>query len=176
MRRQILVLAIACSFMCACKKSDTPGSTAAPTTNPNDAVQQKLNEVAGNGASNCGRLQTQGSAEMSAASKCAMDAIQQNRPFYVAYDMPGMTVGVAGNSDGKLFTVQSQTGGVGLATAPCPAELRVAPSGRVTCYAPGTFPMGAGMGSHGGMSMPSASGPNPHQGSPPSPNPHQKQD
>lgn len=175
MRKKLLVVLIACSLLGACKKSDNSATTSASSTNPNDPVQQKLNEIAGGGASNCGRLQTQGSAEMSAASKCAMDAAQQKHPFYVAYDMPGMTVGVVGNSDGKLFTVQSQTGGVGLASTPCPAELRVAPSGRVTCYAPGTFPMGAGMGSHGGMSMPPANGPKPHQGSQTPRNPHQKQ-
>ncbi len=175
MPRKLLVVLIACSLLFACKKSGNSAATSASSTNPNDPVQQKLNEIAGSGASNCGRLQTQGTAEMSAASKCAMDAAQQKHPFYVAYDMPGMTVGVVGNSDGKLFTVQSQTGGVGLASTPCPAELRVAPSGRVTCYAPGTFPMGAGMGSHGGMSAQPATGSNPHQGSQAPQNPHQKQ-
>lgn len=112
---------------------------------------------------------------MEAASKCAMQAAQQKRSFYVAYDMPGMTVAVAGNADGKLYTVQSQAGGAGLVADTCPAELRVAPSGRVTCYAPGTFPMGAGAGSHNSMTMPPAMGGNPHQasGSPGQPNPYQ---
>ena len=175
MLKNLLILLIACSFLCGCKKSGTPASSSVLPVNPNDPVQGKLAEIAGSGATNCGRLQTQGSAEMSSASKCAMDAAQQKHPFYVAYDMPGMSVAVAGNSEGKLFTVQSQTGGVGVVSTPCPAELRVAPSGRITCYAPGTFPMGAGVGSHG-MSRPPATGTNPHQGSPPQTNPHPKPD
>jgi hypothetical protein len=173
MRKSIFILLIACCALWGCKKSGN--SPSAASTGPSDAIHQKFTEIAGGDATNCGRLQTQESNAVSAASKCAMDAAQQKHPFYVAYDMPGMTIGVAGNSDGKLFTVQSQTGGVGLATTACPADLRVAPSGRVTCYAPGTFPMGAGVGSHGGMSMPSATGPNPHQGSQAPANPHQKQ-
>lgn len=181
MHKSLFVFVIACCFLVGCKKSGTSSTTSASSpspassANPNDAVQKKLAEIAGGDAANCGRFQTQASDEVSAAGKCAMDAAQQKRPFYIAYDMPGMTVAVAGNSEGKLFTVQSQTGGVGVASTPCPAELRVAPSGRVTCYAPGTFPMGAGMGSHGGMSMPRAPGSNPRQGSPPPTNPHQKQ-
>lgn len=172
MRKTLFLLLSASCFLCGCKKSGTSASTSAASTGPNDAVHQKLIEIAGSDATNCGRLQTQGSTEMSAASKCATDAAEQKHAFYVAYDMPGMTVAVVGNSEGKLFTLQSQTGGVGLVSAPCPAELRVAPSGRVTCYAPGTFPMGAGMGSHSGM--PPATGPNPHQGSQPPSNPHQQ--
>ena len=184
MRKAIFLLLIGCTLLCGCKKSAdssaaaTASASPAASSTPNDAVQQKLTEVAGSGATNCGRLQQQGTPEMTAASKCAMDAAQQKHPFYVGYDMPGMTVGVAGNSEGKLFTIQSQTGGAGLTSSPCPAELRVAPSGRVTCYAPGTFPMGAGMGSHTGMSsMPPAMGANPHKGAAPpaQPNPHQKQ-
>ena len=35
-------------------------------------------------------------------------------PFYVEYQLPGMNVAIAGNSQGKLFAVQSQTGGAGL--------------------------------------------------------------
>lgn len=178
MHRTPVIFLVACCFLIGCKKSGTSSSASASSpansATPDDSVQKKLTEIAGSDATNCGRFQTQGSNELSAASKCAMDAAQQKHPFYVAYDLPGMTVAVAGTSEGKLFTVQSQTGGVGLASAPCPAELRVAPSGRVTCYAPGTFPMGAGTGSHGGMSMPPATGPNPHQGSQPPANPHQK--
>ncbi len=132
----------------------------------------KLAEIAGGDAANCGHLKTQGTNEMDAASKCAMQSAQQKRPFYVAYDMPGMTVAVAGNSDGKLFTLQSQAGGAGLVSGACPAELRIAPSGRVTCYAPGTFPMGAGAGSHNSMTMSPAMGANPHKPSGQA-NPHQ---
>lgn len=80
-----------------------------------------------------------------------MDAAKAKNPFYVEYQLPGMNVAVAGDAQGKLYSVQSQAGGGGLRSGDCPAELRVAPSGRVTCYAPGTFPMGAGAGSHSNM-------------------------
>ena len=178
MHRTFVVVLVSCCFLIGCKKSGTAPSTSASlpasSANPNDAVGKKLTEIAGRDATNCGRFQTQDSNEMLESSKCAMDAAQQKHPFYVAYDLPGMTVAVAGNSEGKLFSLQSQTGGVGLTSSPCPAELRIAPSGRVTCYAPGTFPMSGGMGSHSGMSMPPATGPNPHKGAQPPADPHQK--
>ena len=53
----------------------------------------------------------------------------------MAYDMPGMAVGVAGNAEGKLFTARSEGGAV--STGDCPSELRLASSGRVTCFTPG---------------------------------------
>ncbi len=76
-----------------------------------------------------------------------MQASQNKHPFYVAYDMPGMAVGVAGNAEGKLFTVQSQGTGPSakLTSGDCPSQLRVASSGRITCFAPGDMgSMGAG--------------------------------
>jgi hypothetical protein len=52
-----------------------------------------------------------------------------------------MSTGVAGNSEGKLFALQLQGSGTGaqLQSGPCPAELRVAHSGRLTCFIPGTM-------------------------------------
>ena len=181
MNRTLLVALIAACMLSGCKSS-TPSSSAssAPAANPSDPVEMKLAELAGGGASNCGHLKSQAAGELDAASKCAMQSARQKHPFFVAYDLPGMTVAVAGNSEGKLFSVQTQTGEAGLTSGVCPDQLRVAPSGRVTCYAPGTFPMGAGAGSHSNMTMPPAMGANPHQGAggPPSgqPNPHQPQD
>jgi len=181
MHKTLFVTLLGVCVLSACK-SAAPGSgassaSASPasssSTNVNDAVEKKLVEMAGSGATNCGRLSSQATSDMDAASKCATQAAQQKHAFYVGYDMPGMTVGVVGNAEGKLFSVQSQTGGAGLTSEPCPAELRVAPSGRVTCYAPGTFPMGAGSGSHTNMSMPSAMGANPHAGPATGQNPHQ---
>jgi hypothetical protein len=61
--------------------------------------------------------------------------------------MPGMAIGVAGNAEGKLFTVQSQGTGASatLTSGDCPSQLRVASSGRVICFAPGDMgSMGAG--------------------------------
>jgi len=97
-----------------------------------------------------------------------MQASQGKHRFYVAYDMPGMAVGVAGNAEGKLFTVQSQGTGLSavLTSGACPSQLRVAASGRVTCFAPGDMgSMGSG---HTAVTMPAPGMSNPHS---PAPNP-----
>jgi len=162
-------------FLCAaaaCNKP-APGGAASGAMSGSrspDPVQQKLMDYAGGGATNCGRLDVHATADQSkAASDCAMQASQAKRAFYVAYDMPGMSVGVAGNGDGKLFTVQSQGSAstADVTSGSCPSPLRVASSGRVTCFAPGD--MTSMSGSHGAGSMP-AGVPNPHTS--PAANPH----
>jgi hypothetical protein len=170
-RRTVVVLVIAAASL-GCSKSSTPSASSA---NPDDPVEKELQEIAGRGATNCGHFKSQALDQMETAGNCGMQAAQQKRPFYVAYEMPGMIVAVAGNAEGKLFSVQAQPSAPGgLASVPCPAELRIAPSGRLTCYAPGTFPMGGGADSHSGMTMPPSMGGNPHQrsGTPAHPNPH----
>jgi hypothetical protein len=156
-----LLIALCCVTSCT-KSSGPAGPTASVTPKPADAVQQKLTEYSGAGASNCGRLDVHAAPEqLKAASDCALQANQSKQPFYVAYDMPGMTVGVAGSADGKLFTVQTQGEGTApsLTTGPCPSPLRIASSGRVTCYAPGDMgSMGAG---HSAGAVPPGM-PNPH--------------
>jgi hypothetical protein len=143
-------LALASVLICltACNKASGPGaiSGGVPSSSKSDAVEQKLQEYSGASATDCGRLSVGASADQSkTASECAVQASQGKHPFYVAYDMPGMSVGVAGNADGKLFTVQSQNGA--MTAGDCPAQLRVASSGRVTCFAPGDMgSMGAGHG------------------------------
>jgi hypothetical protein len=145
-----LILAISC--LTACSKPSAPPSPASTkvtsTPNPHDAVQQKLQGYSGASATDCGRLNVQATAEQSkTTADCAMQASQAKHPFYVAYDMPGMSIGVAGNADGKLFTVESQGSGASAALTggDCPSQLRVASSGRVTCFAPGDMgSMGAG--------------------------------
>jgi len=127
-----------------------------------DAVQQKLQEYSGAAATDCGRLDIHATADQSkTAGDCAMQASQGKHPFYVTYDMPGMAVGVAGNAEGKLFTVQSQGAGPSAAvtSGDCPTQLRLASSGRVTCFAPGD--MGSMSGSHAGGAM-TPGMPNPH--------------
>jgi hypothetical protein len=128
-----------------------------------------LQEYSGAGATDCGRLDVQAKADKSkTAADCAMQASQGKHPFYVAYDMPGMAVGVAGNSEGKLFTVQSQGTGpsAAVSTGNCPSQLRVASSGRVTCFAPGD--MGSmGPGHTAGAIVPGM--PNPHAAGNPKP-------
>jgi len=146
----------------SCTKSSGPAESLPSTA---DAVQQKLQDFSGSGATDCGRLSVQATAEQSkTASDCALQASQSKHAFYVAYDMPGMTVGVAGNAKGELFTVQSQGTGSSpeVTSGDCPAQLRVASSGRVTCFAPGD--MGSMSGSHAAGAMPPGIQ-NPHGGS-----------
>jgi hypothetical protein len=172
MQKLILLLLVA-GCVTGCSKG--PGAAASPSSPSassvpaaseakSDAVQQKLTEFAGTGATDCGRLSSQADDQLKTASTCAMQAAQAKHPFYVGYDMPGMTVGVAGNAEGSLFTVQAQ-GSANLTSGACPSQLRVAPSGRVTCFAPGDMgSMGAGV--HNGMSAP-GNMMNPHAGSGP---------
>jgi hypothetical protein len=168
----LLVILVVAFYFLAAKKSATPvalSSAASPSKSP-DAVEQKLQEYSGTPTTNCGRLDAKASQiELKAASICAQLANQKKERFFVAYDMPGMAVGVAGNADGKLFTVQSQGSGssAALASGDCPSQLRIASSGRVTCLAPGDMgSMGAGHSAGTippGMANPHASGTaNPH--------------
>jgi hypothetical protein len=106
----------------------------------NDALSQKLREFAGGSATDCGRLGLGTAADRSkTVSDCAMQANHNKQPFYVAYDMPGLSVGIAGNAEGKNLSVQSHGEGSSatLSSEGCPADLRIAGSGRVTCFAPG---------------------------------------
>ena len=116
---------------------------------------------------------------MKPASDCSMRAAESKHPFYVAYDMPGLTVGISGDAAGKLYFIQAEQPHnaqpdvrAAIQSGPCPSQLRVAQSGRVTCFAPGTM----GPGAHGGMPIPPMGAENPHggMGLPPSgtPNPH----
>jgi hypothetical protein len=161
----VLVLTLALCGLDGCNKPAGPASSNSPaggSLKPVDAVQQKLAEYSGAGATDCGRLDVHSAAaQLKTASDCAMQANQSKHPFYVAYDMPGMTVGVAGSAEGKLFTVQAQGEGASpvLTSGACPAQLRVASSGRVTCFAPGD--MGSMSGSHGAGAMPPGM-PHPH--------------
>jgi hypothetical protein len=166
MKRVLIPLILTLLCLTACNKSSGPVALTNGTSSskPPDAVQKKLQEYAGAAAADCGRLDVKATPDQSkAASDCALGASQSKHPFYVAYDMPGMTIGVAGNAEGKLFTVQTQGSGASaeLTGADCPSQLRVASSGRVTCFAPSDM---GGMGSgHGGGAMPSGMA-NPHGG------------
>jgi hypothetical protein len=184
MRTPLILIALATSLLIACNKSTSaPSAVAAKSGEPaqpaanaqsadtsksNDAVQKKLLEAAGKGASDCGRVKTLAPEVTQKASECAMSAAKGKQAFYVAYEMPGLTVGYAGNSQGKLFAIQSEQPEAPGAKAevkstPCPGDLRLANSGRVTC-----MPPGSGMGTMGGANphgaMPAATGENPHGG------------
>lgn len=169
MKLPLTLLVLSVAAVSACNKSAAPPASSESSTpsvsKPHDGVQQKLAEYAGSSASDCGRLDVRANeAQTKSASDCAMQASQGKKPFYVAYDMPGMSVGVAGNAEGKLFTVQSQGGSV--TGGDCPSQLRVAASGRVTCFAPGD--MGSMSGSHAAGTM-SPGAANPHGGGTPPP-------
>lgn len=183
-RHLILALVLPAVFLAGCSKNDKSAAAAgtAPASSPaspapaasNDAVQQKLQELAGSAATNCGRVETMSAEAMKTAGDCATEAAQKKQAFYVAYDLPGLTVGVAGNAEGKLYALQTEAKegqpitAADVKTAPCPAELRLAASGRVTCLPAGSMSMGSsGASPHGGM--PPASGPNPHGGATPAP-------
>jgi hypothetical protein len=166
----ILLLVIGALFFLTSRKPE--GATASSAPSPRaagasqraspDSVQQKLQEHSGSGAIDCGRLNVQATADQSkSASDCALQASLSKHPFYVAYDMPGMAIGVAGNAGGKLFTVQSQGTGAtaALTSGDCPSQLRVASSGRVTCFAPGD--MGGMGGGHMAGAVPAGTA-NPH--------------
>jgi hypothetical protein len=127
-----------------------------------DAVSQKVLELAGARATDCGRVRTQAQDQTQKATDCAMQAAKDKHAFYVGYDMPGLSVGYAGNSQGKLFSVQAEDSGAKpeAKSAPCPADLRIANSGRVTCMPPGSMGAMGGANPHGGM--PPATGQSPH--------------
>lgn len=175
MRTYLIAVVIVAALLAACNKTSSSPSSSSPSSSASsvsaksgDAVTQKLQEVAGSGATDCGRVKSQAPDDTQKASECAMNAAKDKRAFYVAYDMPGLTIGVGGNPQGKLSMVQSDGAANATAgaktevkSAPCPSDLRLAPSGRVTCMPPG-----------GGMSGPG--GANPHGATPPGTgeNPH----
>lgn len=171
MRKAFVLLTMAALSLVSCNKSGSSKPAVGEKHAP-DAVQNKLVELAGSGAKDCGRLTSQEPGQLKIASDCAMGAVKDKQAFYVGYDMPGMTVGVAGNSQGQLFAIQSNDGS-DVKGEPCPAEIRVAQSGRVTCFAPGSMGMG-GMSPHGAGEMPPTGMVNPHAGAatPGTPNPH----
>jgi len=160
------------SCLTACEKSTTPATPpsaaasnpgASPASKSTDPALEKLQQDSGKGATDCGRLGVSATPEqLKSASDCAMQASQGKHPFYVAYDMPGMTVGVAGNSEAKLFTVQSHgAGSEDVTSGDCPSQLRIASSGRLTCFAPGDMSSMSGSHTAGAMTPGAA---NPHAG------------
>jgi len=178
MQKILIILTVAAVCLSGCRKSTIPSESPAKS---GDAVQRKLQELAGSGATDCGHLQWQAQEPMKSTSDCAMQAAESKHPFYVAYDMPGLTAGVSGDAAGKLYSVQAaqpqnaQPGGkAAIQSELCPSQLRVALSGRVTCFAPGTMGAGTQVGMpmpptgaenpHGGMGLPPSGTPNPHAG------------
>jgi len=124
--------------------ADVPGSTSVPadsSASSDDPVHKRLVELAGKSATDCGVFKSSVLPELNSGSQCAENAFKTRTPFYIEYQMAGLTVAVAGNAQGKFYSVQSASGGAGLTSGECPAELRVASSGRVTCYARAASPV-----------------------------------
>lgn len=185
MRTRLIVLLLASACLTACNSTQpaaaAPSSAASqPATpaasqpvpaaaSPNDAVASKLAELAGSGATACGRIKALSGPELKTAADCALQAAHEKRAFTVAYDMPGLTVAVAGNAQGKLFSVSASpdaSGAIapaGIKTTECPSELRAAQSGRVTCFPPGSMGLGSsGANPHGAVPPAKPGTPNPH--------------
>lgn len=161
--------------------SSQPTTTEAASTasGPADSMTDEMRNLAGATAINCGHVATAGNVQP--ASDCAVQANNAGKPFYVRYDLPmpdaQMAIGTVRTADGRLMTVQydskgldkPQEGGrlsgdkkVSVVPCPTPENLRVANSGRVTCFPPSQMP--AGMSPHaGGVTMPPA-GASPHGG------------
>jgi hypothetical protein len=174
----------------------TAQSTPASQASPNDEMTAQLKKVAGPDAKDCGTVAAK-SGDLQSASDCALQSNDAKKPFWVRYELPlpgaQMHIATARASDGKLYTMQYSSAGYKqapegatissdkkLLTMPCPdAPLRVAGSGRVTCFAPqqnagniNASPHGGGMAMPGANphgAMPPASGTNPHGASPPKP-------
>jgi hypothetical protein len=181
----LIILAFSVILGCNSKPAPTPAASQtpsagapAPITAPPSTpaassadVQPKLQELAGKGATDCGDVKSLSGEELKAASDCAMQAAKAKKPFLVSYDMPGLSVGVAGNAEGKLFTVQSsEQAGKPMppSSMPCPSELRIANSGRVTCMPAGSMGAAPGSGNPhaGGMGAAAPGTPNPHATAP----------
>ncbi len=189
------------------EKSATQSSTQQSMANPHagvsaapnkadDPMTEAMSKTAGSGATDCGHVPTGG--DNTSASECAMEAFNDKKPFFVRYDLPmpdaQMAIATVRSADGKMFTMQfdskgwekAQEGGtlsadkkIGSVPCPKPDQLRIAGSGRVTCFPPTQMPSGMSPhGSAGGMmQMPPATGASPHGGGmamPPAstPNPH----
>ncbi len=175
MTKNCVFLMAALSVLTGCNRSSGPKTLGGPVaqipaaqasmqqgTAPVSALQSELQKYSGTEAKNCGVLEVSATeAQSKAAADCALKSNQSKEAFFVAYEMPGMIVGVAGDTKGKLYTAQAQGGGSSWSqtSGNCPAQLRVASSGRVTCFAPGD--MGSMSSGHAAGAMTPGT-PNPH--------------
>ena len=186
-----LVLLVACnsapaptSKAAAPQPSATSGAAAASAEAPaattsEGNVSTALQGLAGKDATNCGDIKTLAGEEVGKAGDCAMSSAKNKKAFLVSYEMPGLSVGVAGNVEGKLFMAQSSevAGKATTKSQPCPAELRIAQSGRVTCMPAGSMGVAPGSDNPHAGGMPAVPGSsNPHAGgmpaAPGAANPH----
>ncbi len=117
-----------------------------------EILDMNLRRTAGTTAKNCGHVRASGSPKR--ATKCVLDQISRNRPFYVRYDEWGIDSevagGLAGNSTGivamQFDSVGTLPDGYPAATTfeyqnrlvslrcPIPVQLRKTESGRITCF------------------------------------------
>src|SRR5215475_13620593 len=80
MHKALAVVLLAAAFLTGCKKSSEP--VASSSVRPDDPVQLKLKELAGAGATNCGRLDVRAqNDQLTSASNCATKSAQNKHPF-----------------------------------------------------------------------------------------------
>lgn len=113
-----------------------------------DAMDWKSRWLAGNHSVNCGRVEVKG--DPTKATKCALQAQAESKPFRVVYDIMGYDAPVAGGivrtPDGELYALSFDGdpgggGGVSLlgqrvtkSSCPKPTHLWVNPKGRINCF------------------------------------------
>jgi hypothetical protein len=118
----------------------------------------RFRALAGLNAENCGHVKIKESRAK--ATACARGAVKHHKPFYVIYDEAGIDSiiagGMAGNSDGKLYSITFDSMGMsddhlppgstmpdGFHTLviPCsqPVRVRVTRTGQLTCFAGGSW-------------------------------------
>ncbi len=117
-----------------------------------EILDRSLRRVAGIAAKNCGHVRAPSSPKR--ATKCVLDQISRNRPFYVRYDEWGVDSevagGLAGNGTGvvamQFDSVGTSPDGYPAMTTseyqnrlislrcPKPLQLHKTESGRITCF------------------------------------------
>ena len=86
MHKAFAVVLLTAASMAGCKKSSAPAASS--SVRPDDPVQLKLKELAGAGATDCGRLDVRAqNDQLTNASNCVTKSTQEKHPFYVGYDM-----------------------------------------------------------------------------------------
>ncbi|HET6842223.1 MAG TPA: carboxypeptidase-like regulatory domain-containing protein [Candidatus Angelobacter sp.] len=118
-----------------------------------EVMDQRLRALAGAAAIDCGHVQVK--ASPASATKCAVRAFRQGKPFVVRYDIAGidseLAGGFASNGDGDVYGVLFDSMGMSggdlkdgetmpdgshtfIMPCPRPARIRVNKYGRATCF------------------------------------------
>jgi hypothetical protein len=126
---------------------DSMGMTYPLTLVTGDAMDWRSHYLAGLRGVDCGRVKFRGDASL--ATRCALQANTEAKPFRVMYDIQGFDSGVAGGivrtPSGRMLALSydSCPSGCGFSllqqrvhVAPCPQpyHLYVNPKGRINCF------------------------------------------